>query len=141
MNLKLLDKWDFAWESQVIGFYKDGTDAVLTFKDITDTEVCEITFKNVLINSDVEPRLAFDLSLLGDIVKSGNIELDCVNYGQLANGKYFFKSDLYHIPKEYFDYDKLGKKDIVFGGTESPVISFVADEMIVKIVNISTYNN
>ena len=43
----------FCLESQVIGFYKDGTDAVLTFKDITDTEVCEINFKNMLINSDV----------------------------------------------------------------------------------------
>ena len=138
MNLNLLDEFRFDYESKLIGYSKEESDAVLMFSDITNTFICRITFKNVLINSDVDSRIAFDLSDAIDCAGLGIIELDNVNYGKLENGKYFFKTDLYHIPEKYFDYKKLGKIKYDFYGetmeeAESPVISFVADEMIVEL--------
>ena len=138
MYLKLLDKFPFDYESQLIGFSKFEKDAVLMFKDITNTLVCRITFQNVLINNDVDSRLAFDLSDAIECVGEGLIELYNVHYGKLDNGKYFFKTDLYHIPEKYFDHSKLGKIKYDFYGEtmeedESPVISLVADEIFVEL--------
>ncbi|MBQ2872686.1 MAG: hypothetical protein IJE89_01640 [Bacilli bacterium] len=145
MNLNLLDNFDFDYESQVIGFSKGGSEAVLMFKNITNTLLCRITFRNVLINSDVDSRLAFDLNDAIDCVGLGLIELYNVHYGKLENGKYYFKTDLYHVPEKYFDHKRLGKIKYDFYGEtmeedESPVISFIADEMFVELFEKIDFN-
>lgn len=141
--MKLNDLYIYYHDGIIVGYEKNGNDAVLEFvDDYPESNIYKFTFKNVSINEDVEERIAFDLIDAVNYIDTGVIGIYYVEDGRTDDNKYYFRVYLTGIPKELFNYDNLGKKEINYQGEifygekyyvdENPVMSFIYDDIIVE---------
>ena len=81
--MKLEDLSIYYHDASIVGYEKNDNDAVLEFVDdyYESNNIYRFTFKNVLINKDVEPRLAFDLIDAISYIDTGEIEIYYVEDG------------------------------------------------------------
>ena len=141
--MKLNDLYIYYHDGIIVGYEKNGNDAVLEFvDDYPESNIYKFTFKNVRINEDVEERIAFDLIDAVNYIDTGVIGIYYVEDGRTDDNKYYFRVYLTGIPKELFNYDNLGKKEINYQGEifygekyyidEDPVMSFIYDDIIIE---------
>lgn len=141
--MKLDDLYIYYHDGYILNYEKNGNDAVLEFvDDYPESNIYKFTFKNVSINEDVEERIAFDLIDAVNYIDTGVIGIYYVEDGRTDDNKYYFRVYLTGIPKELFNYDNLGKKEINYQGEifygekyyvdENPVMSFIYDDIIVE---------
>ena len=108
--------------------------------------IIKITFKNVIINGDIDSKIAFDLKSVKHYLDTGIIGIYSADYSTTDDNRYNFKVELVGIPDICFNYSNLGYRKINYQGEifygeeyyeeEYPIMSFISDEVIVEKIPI-----
>lgn len=136
MDYDKLEELNFD-ESIVVRCEKIDNDIIFEYLDYGTAPV-RFIFKNVECNKDIDEGIAVDLLKYNDYLDDKNIEMMGAEYGEFDESRYFFRLYLLFVPDEWYDYSNLKLiKYPTISSMETPMISFVFDELIIEELNVN----
>jgi len=136
MDYDKLEELNFD-ESIVVRCEKIDNDIIFEYLDYGTAPV-RFIFKNVECNKDIDEGIAADLLKYNDYLDDKNIEMMGAEYGEFDESRYFLRLYLLFVPDEWYDYSNLKLiKYPTISSMETPMISFVFDELIIEELNVN----